>query len=58
LSLIKCFDPSPQVHTQQGAISFWLQFLSFDGEGVVHSPACLSMKTTSWLRSKVVAVAY
>jgi len=34
MSSITCFDLSPQVHTQQGAISFWLQILSFDGEGV------------------------
>jgi len=39
---IKRFDLSPQVHTQQGADSFWLQFLSSDGEGVIHSPACFS----------------
>jgi len=48
---IKCFDLSPQVHTQQGAGSSWLQFLSFDGEGVIHSPACFSMKITSWARA-------
>ena len=56
---IKCFDLSPQVHTQQGAGSFWLQFLSFDGEGVIHCPACFSMKTTSWagaIRAKLISV--
>ena len=37
MSSIKCF--SPEVHTQQGAGSCWLQFLSFDGECVIHSPA-------------------
>ena len=59
MSSIKCFDLSPQVHTQQGAGPFWRQFLSFDGEGVVHSPACFSMKTTSWagaIRAKLVCV--
>jgi len=35
MSSIKCFDLSPQVHTQ-GAGSFWLQLLSFDGEGVIY----------------------
>jgi len=47
MSSIKCFDLSSQVNTQQGASSFWLLFLSFDQEGVIHSHACFSMKTTS-----------
>ena len=59
MSSIKCFDLSPQVHIQQGAGSFWLQFISFDGEGVIHSPACFSIKTTSWagaIRAKLICV--
>ena len=39
--------------------SFWLQFLSSDGEGVIHSPACFSMKATSWagdIRAKLICV--
>jgi len=37
---------------------FWLQILSSDREGVIHSPACFSMKTTSWagaIRTKLIA---
>ena len=30
-----------------GAGPVWLQFLSYDGEGVMHTPACFSIKTTS-----------
>jgi len=47
------------VHTQPGAGSFWIQFLSSNGEGVTHSPACFSIKTTSWagaIRSKLICV--
>ena len=58
MSSIKCFDLSPQVHTQ-GAGPFWLQFFSSDGEGVIHSPACCSLKTTSWvgaIRAKLICV--
>jgi len=58
MSPIKCFDLSPQVHTQ-GAGPFWLQFLSSDGEGVIHFPACFSIKTTSWvgvIRAKLICV--
>ena len=58
MSSIICFDLSPQVHTQ-GAGPFWLQFLSTDGEGVIHSPACFSMKTTSCagaIRAKLICV--
>ena len=42
-----------------GAGPFWLQFLSSDGEVVIHSPACFSMKTTSWagaIRAKLMCV--
>jgi len=42
-----------------GAGPFWLQFVSTDGEGVIHSPACFSMKTTSWawaIRAKLICV--
>jgi len=56
---IKRFDPSPQVHTQQGAGPFWLKFISSDGEGVIHSPACFSVKTTTWagaIRAKLICV--
>jgi len=58
MSSIKRFDLPPQVHTQ-GAGSFWLHFLCFGGEGVIHSPACFSMKTTSWagaIRAKLICV--
>jgi len=48
MSSLKCFDLSPQAHTQQGAGRFWLQLLSSDGEGVIHSSACFSVKATSW----------
>ena len=56
MSSTECFDLSPQVHTQQGACAFWLQFLSSDGEGVIHSPGCFSMKTTSWAGAKLICV--
>jgi len=58
MSSMKCFDLSSQVRTQ-GAGPFWLQFLSSDGEVVIHSPACFSMKTTSWtgaIRAKLICV--
>ena len=56
MSLIKCFDLSPQVHTVQA-----LSGSNFfpDGEGVIHSPACFSIKTTSWpgaIRAKLICV--
>ena len=35
MSSIKCFDLLPQVHAQQGAGPFWLQFVSSDGEGAI-----------------------
>ena len=57
-SSIKCFDLPPQVDTQ-GACPFWLQILSSDGEGITHSPACFSIKTTSWagaIRAKLICV--
>jgi len=44
---------------KQGACPFWLQFISSDGEGVTHSPACFSMKTTSWagaIRAKMICI--
>jgi len=59
MSSMKCFDLSPQVHTQQCRGPFWLQFLSSDGEGVTHSPAYFLMKTTSWagaIRAKLICV--
>jgi len=59
MSSINCFDLSPQVYTQQSSDPFWLQFLLSDGEDVIHSPACFSIKTTSWpgaIRAKSVCV--
>jgi len=47
MSSIKCFDLAPQVHIQKGAGLFQLLIFSSDGEGVIHSPACFSTKTTS-----------
>jgi len=38
----------PFQHKCTRAGSFWLQFCSSDREGVIHSPTCFSMKTTSW----------
>ena len=46
ISSIKCFDLAQQVHTQ-GAGLFQLQILPSGGEGVIHSPACFLMRTTS-----------
>jgi len=51
----------PFTTSAHGAGTFWLQFLSSDsgGEGVIHSPACFSMKTTSWagaFRTKLICV--
>jgi len=37
----------PFTTSAHGAGPFWLQFLSSDGEGVIHSPACFSIKTRS-----------
>ena len=57
--LAKMLWLSPQVHTQ-GACPFWLEFVSSDGEDVTHSPACFSIKTTSWagaIRPKLMSVA-
>jgi len=39
---LKPFYLTLQVYTQQDTGPFWLQFLSSDGEGVIHSPACFS----------------
>ena len=49
----------PCTTSAHGACPFWLQCLSSDGEGVIHSAACFSMKTTSWvgaIRAKLICV--
>ena len=49
----------PFTTSAHGAGPFWLQFCSSGGEGVIHSPACFSMKTTSWagaIRAKFICV--
>jgi len=49
----------PFTTSAHGAGPFWLQFLFSDGEGVIHSPACFAMKTTSWagaIRAKLICV--
>ena len=49
--------PWPFHTSSHGAGPFWLQFLYSDGEGVIHPPACFSMKTTSWagaIRAKLI----
>ena len=49
----------PFTTSAHGAGPFWRQFLSSDGEGVIHSPACFSIKTTSWagaIRAKMICV--
>jgi len=49
----------PFTTSVNGAGPFWLQFLSSDGEGVMHSSARFSIKTTSWagaIRAKLICV--
>ena len=47
------------IASAHGAGPFWLQCLSSDGEGVIHSPSCFSMKTWKPLgaiRAKLICV--
>ena len=49
----------PFTTSAHGAGPFWFQFLSSDGEGLIHSPACFSMKTKSWagaIRAELICV--
>ena len=41
----------PFATSASDAVPFWLQFLSSDREGVIHSPACFSVKTYKLSRS-------
>ena len=49
----------PFTTSAHGAGPFWLQFRPSDRKGVIHSPTCFSMKTTSWagaIRAKFICV--
>jgi len=49
----------PFTTSAHGASPVWLQLLFSDREGVIHSPACFSMKTTSWtgaIQAKLIIV--
>jgi len=49
----------PFTTSAHGAGPVWLEFLSSDREGVIHSLACFSVKTASWagaIRAKLIFV--